>query len=87
MNHHFGILQHRIQPIAVGTRNQVKCARSIRHSQGLERACHEIADRQKKQLNAGQNHADVRHQLAIFVAVGQQNGNNVDCQQKAPEKQ
>jgi hypothetical protein len=36
----------------------------------------------KKQLHAGQNHADIRHQLAVLVAIYEKHGKNVDSQQK-----
>ena len=78
MNHHLRILQHRIQPVAVGSRYQIKATGRICHAQRFEWTRHKIADGQKEKLHARQNHADVRHQLAIFIAVSEQHGYNIN---------
>ena len=87
MNHHFRVLQQRRQSVAVGTSDVIHHAIRSRRRERFERAGNEIIQRQEENLHAGHHHADVRHQLAIFVPVSEQYRKNVNGQQEAPEQQ
>ena len=87
MNDHLRVLQQRIQSVAVGSRDEAHHATCPGRSQSLERALHEIVQRKKEELHTGHDHADIRHQLAILIAVSDQYGENVDGQEEAPKQQ
>ena len=87
MNHHLRILQERIQAVSVGPREVAQNSVRSRHGESFEWALQTIVQRQEADLHAGHHYADVRHQLAIFVAVSDQNGQHIDGQQEAPKEQ
>ncbi len=87
MDHHFRILQQRRQPVAISPRDVVHHAIGPRRRQHLERAGHEVVQRQEENLHSGHHHTDVRHQLAVLVPVGEQHRKNINGQQEAPEQQ
>jgi len=89
MDHHFGILQQRIQPSAIRLGHQVRaaCARGGHRPDHAEGAGHEIIQDQEKYLYAGQHYANVRHQFGMLAAVKEQHKKSVDRKQPAPEEQ
>ena len=87
MNHHLRILQQRIQAVAIAARDEIHRAVHSRNAERLEWAGHEIIQGQEKNLHAGEDHSDIRHQLAILVPVDNQHGKNVNGEQEAPEQQ
>ncbi len=87
MNHHLRILQQRSQAVAIGASKDLERAVRSRRRQHFERTGHEIIQGQKENLHAGQHHADIGHQLPIFITVNQQDGEDINGQQKTPEQQ
>ena len=87
MDDHLRILQQRIETIAIGAQDPLQGPAGRSRAQYLKGAGDEIVQRQEKKLHAHQDHANVRHQLGMFAAVGKQNRKNINRQQKAPEKQ
>src|SRR5580704_3897112 len=87
VNHHLRVLQKRSQAVAVGASNEIHRAIGTGNGKRFKRAGDEIVERQKENLDTGQNHSHVRHQLAIFVAVGNQDGENVNRKEEAPEEE
>ena len=69
VNHHFRILQQRVQAVAVGNRSEAHHSARVHISQHAERAGHEIIQGEEKHLGPGQHHANVGHQLRMFFAV------------------
>src|SRR5215468_3496073 len=87
MDDHLRILQNRVEPVAISARDQIKRAAGISDAKRLEWTRHKIADREEEQLHSGEDHTNVRHQLAVLVAIDEKHRKNVNRQQKAPEKQ
>src|SRR5258708_23812021 len=52
-----------------------------------ERAGDKIIQGQEKNLNARQDHSDVRHQFRMLSAVGKEDRKHINRKQKAPEEQ
>ena len=86
MNYHFRILQQRVQAIAVGTRDNVQRPICSGHPQRAEGIGDEIVQGEEENLHSGHHHADIRHQLEMLAAIGNQHGHDVDRKEKAPEE-
>ena len=87
MNNHFRILQERVEAVAIHAGKRLKHAAGVHRGESLERTLDKVVQREEEGLDAGENHANVRHELAIFVAVGDKNRDDVDGEQEAPEEQ
>jgi hypothetical protein len=87
VNDHFRILQQRIEAVAVHAGERLKHAAGVDRGKRLERALNEIVQDKKKRLDAGEHNPYIRHQLAIFVAIGNQHRKHVNRKQEAPEEQ
>ena len=72
MDRHLRVLQQGIQSAAVGPRDVIHHPVCSRRRQRFERAGNKVIQREEENLHAGHYYADVGHQLAILVPVGDQ---------------
>src|SRR5690348_18502398 len=72
MNHHLRILKQRIKTAALGDSRHVRHAGPIGCAENTERTLDEIIQREKKDLNARENDANIGHQLGMALAVQEQ---------------
>ena len=87
MNHHFGILQQRIQAAAFGDSREVHDARAIGAGDYLKGRGDEIIEREEKGLDASEDDSCVRHQLGMPFAIEEKDEERVTGQKPCPEKQ
>ena len=87
MNDHFRILEERIEAVAVHAGERFEDAAGVDGGEGLEGILDEVVEGKKENLNAGENHADVGHQFAVLVTIGEKNGDDVDGEEGAPEEE
>src|SRR4029077_7298754 len=84
---HLGILQQRIEAASIGTCRQMQNPSSTGGRKHSERTGDKIVHSQEKNLNARQDHADVRHQFRVLPAVGKQDRKHINRKQETPEEQ
>jgi hypothetical protein len=77
VNHHFGILQQRVQAVAIGWDS------ALHYGEGMRR---EVQQQQKENLNAGKDHRRVSEKTGISL-IAQPKDESVCRQQQRPEQQ
>ena len=87
MDDHLGILEERVEAATIGEGSDLKQSAGAGSGERLERAGDEIVKRKKEKLDAGENHADVGHQLGMLAAIDEERGKRVAREQEAPEEQ
>ncbi len=87
MNHHFRVLQDRLQSHPVGACEDLHHAVGAGRAEHAEGIRHEVVQRQEEKLHARENYSDVGHQFRMLSAIGEQNREHVNRKQEAPKKE
>src|SRR5208282_4265233 len=87
MDDHLRVLQERIEAVSIHADERFQYAAGTHVGESFEGAFDEIVQREKENLDAGQNHANIRHQFAILMTVGDEYRNDVNSEEEAPKQQ
>src|SRR3974377_988635 len=86
MDDHLRILQQRVKAVAVHAGEGFESAAGVDGRKRLEGVLNEIVQSEEENLHAGHHHADVRHQFAILIAIGDKNREGVAGKEPTPKK-
>jgi hypothetical protein len=87
VDHHFWILEEWIKTVAVHTGEGFEDATGVYNGKSLKRVLNEIIQREKEDLDTGEDNSHIGHQLAIFIAVSDKDGKHVYGEESAPEEE
>ncbi len=87
MDDHLRILQQGIEAVAIVPREEFKVPLACMRPRALNGLSTKLLSVRKKIWTPAEDDAYVRHQFAILVAIGDQDGENVDGKKKTPEEE